>query len=148
MIHTVSEPALNATRPVATPTLGSAYGGRSSTGPPHGGTGPGASSVKLRSTIYFHDGGRAPNPAKLSPVGRILLALAALLSNAIFFINPPGQNALPWLSLVVAIISVISWQEVSGSLQMRGAAIARRVLGSVLALLSLGLARRGEVFCV
>src|SRR5438105_480620 len=107
MIHPASEPALNATRPVATPTLGSAYGGRSSTGrqvvAPT--LAPVQSNSAARYTFTMADVPQT-HRSSLLWVG-FLLALAALLSNAIFFINPPGQKALPWLSLVVAIIPVI-----------------------------------------
>jgi hypothetical protein len=36
-----------------------------------------------------------------------LLALGALLCNAVFFVNPPGQRAIPWLSVLLAGVSLI-----------------------------------------
>ena len=37
----------------------------------------------------------------------LLLALAAMLCNAVFFLNPPGQRAIPWLSLLLGAIALI-----------------------------------------
>jgi len=37
----------------------------------------------------------------------LLLALAALLCNVIFFVNPPLQRAIPWLSLLLAVSTLI-----------------------------------------
>ncbi|MGH9512172.1 MAG: hypothetical protein ACRD2U_08540 [Terriglobales bacterium] len=36
-----------------------------------------------------------------------LFALAAMLSNIAFFANIPAQNAIPWISLVLALVAVI-----------------------------------------
>ena len=36
-----------------------------------------------------------------------LLALGALLCNAAFFLNPPGQRAIPWLSVLLAGVALI-----------------------------------------
>src|SRR5882757_400686 len=37
----------------------------------------------------------------------LLLALAALLSNAGFFLGLPGQRAIPWLSVALAIAALV-----------------------------------------
>jgi hypothetical protein len=37
----------------------------------------------------------------------LLLALAAMLCNVIFFVNPPVQRAIPWLSLLLAVSALI-----------------------------------------
>jgi hypothetical protein len=37
----------------------------------------------------------------------LLLALAAMLCNAIFFLSPPGQRAIPWLSVLLAAVALI-----------------------------------------
>lgn len=37
----------------------------------------------------------------------LLLALAALLSNAAFFMGLPGQRAIPWLSVALAIAALV-----------------------------------------
>jgi len=34
-----------------------------------------------------------------------LLSLGALLCNAVFFVNPPGQRAILWLSVLLAGVS-------------------------------------------
>ena len=36
-----------------------------------------------------------------------LLALGAMLCNAVFFVNVPGQRAIPWLSLLLAGFALI-----------------------------------------
>jgi hypothetical protein len=36
-----------------------------------------------------------------------LLMLLAVLSNALFFIGVPGQQALPWLSLLLSVIALV-----------------------------------------
>ena len=37
----------------------------------------------------------------------LILAVVSLLSHGLFFLKVPGQNALPWLSLVLATVAVI-----------------------------------------
>jgi len=37
----------------------------------------------------------------------LLIAVGALASNLVFFVNPPLQAALPWLSLVLAIAALV-----------------------------------------
>jgi hypothetical protein len=37
----------------------------------------------------------------------LILAIVALLSQGLFFLKVPGQNALPWLSLALATVAVI-----------------------------------------
>lgn len=37
----------------------------------------------------------------------LLLALAAMFSNAAFFMGLPGQHAIPWLSIVLAIVALV-----------------------------------------
>jgi hypothetical protein len=66
-----------------------------------------------------------------------LLALGALLCNAAFFVNPPGQRAIPWLSVLLAGVALIFlvWglQRAFGQPKVyRG-----KILSSILALVSL-----------
>lgn len=66
-----------------------------------------------------------------------LLALGAPLCNAAFFVNPPGQRAIPWLSVVLAGVSLIflvrGLQRAFGQPRVyRG-----KILSSILALVSL-----------
>jgi len=66
-----------------------------------------------------------------------LLFLGALLCNAVFFGNPPGQRAIPWLSVLLAGVSLIflvrGLQRAFGQPRVyRG-----KVLSSILALVSL-----------
>ena len=37
----------------------------------------------------------------------LLLALAAMLCNVVFLVNPPVQQAIPWLSLLLAVSALI-----------------------------------------
>ena len=37
----------------------------------------------------------------------LILAIVSLLSQMLFFVKVPGQNALPWLSLALATVAVI-----------------------------------------
>ncbi|MGH9528846.1 MAG: hypothetical protein ACRD2S_02895 [Terriglobales bacterium] len=36
-----------------------------------------------------------------------LLAVGAILCNVVFFAHPPGQVAIPWLSLLLAVVALI-----------------------------------------
>ncbi len=69
-----------------------------------------------------------------------LLALGALLCNAAFFVNPPGQRAIPWLSVLLAGVSLIF---LAGGLQRafgRPRVYRGKILSSILVLVSLLLA--------
>ena len=66
-----------------------------------------------------------------------LLALGAPLCNAAFFVNPPGQRAIPWLSVLLAGVALIflvrGLQRAFGQPKVyRG-----KILNSILALVSL-----------
>jgi hypothetical protein len=43
----------------------------------------------------------------LDPWWGLLLALGALLCNAVFFLNPPARQALPWVSVAMAAGSLL-----------------------------------------
>ena len=66
-----------------------------------------------------------------------LLALGALLCNAAFFLNPPGQRAIPWLSVLLAGVALIflvrGLQRAFGQPKV----YRDRILSSILALVSL-----------
>lgn len=66
-----------------------------------------------------------------------LLALGALLCNAVFFVNLPGQRAIPWLSVLLAGVSLIFL--VRGLQRAFGQPPVHRgkILSSMLALISL-----------
>jgi len=70
-----------------------------------------------------------------------VFALVALLCNAAFFISPPVQEAIPWISLVVAIVALIFL--VKGVIRFfaePGSAGRRtlRAIGTLLSLLLIG----------
>jgi hypothetical protein len=48
-----------------------------------------------------------PRQRNWAPWIALLLALAALLSNAGFFLGLPGQRAIPWLSVALAIAALV-----------------------------------------
>jgi hypothetical protein len=69
-----------------------------------------------------------------------LFALASMLCNAILLLNPPGQRAIPWLSVLLAVIALIllarGLQHAFGKPQVyRG-----KILSTILSLVSLLLA--------
>lgn len=41
------------------------------------------------------------------PLWALLLAVGALATNVAFFVNLPMQSALPWLSLLIAVVSLV-----------------------------------------
>jgi hypothetical protein len=65
------------------------------------------------------------------------LALGAMLCNMAFFIQPPAQHSIPWLSLLLAVVALIFvgkglWRVFAPPRIHRG-----RILASVLSILSL-----------
>ena len=51
-----------------------------------------------------------------------LLALGAMLCNVVLFVNFPGQRAIPWLSLLLAVFALILFHEDS---ETRGGLLPR-----------------------
>ncbi|HEY2168036.1 MAG TPA: hypothetical protein VGJ30_00300 [Candidatus Angelobacter sp.] len=72
----------------------------------------------------------------------LLLALAAMLSNAGFFMGLPGQRAIPWLSIALAIAALVcaalGIMRAFRQSQVYGGKISSSILG-VLSLLICGL---------
>ncbi|HEX3105336.1 MAG TPA: hypothetical protein VHQ22_12890 [Terriglobales bacterium] len=72
----------------------------------------------------------------------LLLALAAMLSNAAFFMGLPGQRAIPWLSVALAIAALVcaavGIMRAFRQPQVYGGKVASSILG-VLSLLICGL---------
>jgi hypothetical protein len=72
----------------------------------------------------------------------LLLALAALLSNAGFFLGFPGQRAIPWLSVALAIAALVcafvGIMRAFRQQQVYGGKVSSSILG-VLSLLICGL---------
>ena len=67
-----------------------------------------------------------------------LFAAAAVLCNAIFFLNPPAQRALPWLSVVFALIALPMLAQGAKQAFARPGSLAIKVLCSVVLVVSLG----------
>ena len=69
----------------------------------------------------------------------LLLALAAMLSNAGFFLSVPGERAIPWLSLALAIAAlacaVIGVMRAFRQPQVYGGKVASSILGVVVLLI-------------
>jgi hypothetical protein len=73
-----------------------------------------------------------------SPLGwGFALALASTWCDAVLFLSPPGQEALPWLSIVLAVLALVF--VVRGLKQIFAAANrpSRKVWSSILVLVSL-----------
>jgi cytochrome c oxidase subunit IV len=78
----------------------------------------------------------------LAPWWGLLFALAAIGCNVAFFASPPLQGALPWLSLVFAILALVflaaGLRRAFGQAQIYGGKVLSVVL-TVIALLPLGI---------
>lgn len=83
-----------------------------------------------------------PRQRNWAPWIALLLALAALFSNAGFFLGLPGQRAIPWLSVALAIAAlicaVIGIMRAFRQPQVYGGKVSSSILG-VLSLLICGL---------
>jgi hypothetical protein len=66
-----------------------------------------------------------------------VLALAAVLCNAAFFINPPLRRAIPWLSLAFALVALLPLAQGARLIVARPNSITRKVLGSLTFVVSL-----------
>lgn len=64
-------------------------------------------------------------------------ALAAMLCNAVLFLNPPAQGLIPWVSLVLGIVGLVFIALGVKNLFTESRGIAGRVLGAFVALVSL-----------
>ena len=67
----------------------------------------------------------------------LAIAFAAMLCNLVLFLNPPAQSVIPWLSLVLGIVAIVFVVLGVKNLFTQSRAIAGRVLGVFVALLSL-----------
>src|SRR3954468_7146377 len=83
-----------------------------------------------------------PRQRNWAPWIALLLALAAMLSNAAFFMGLPGQRAIPWLSVALAIAALVcaamGVMRAFRQSQVYGGKISSSILG-VLSLLICGL---------
>jgi hypothetical protein len=75
----------------------------------------------------------------------LIAALAAVLCNFAFFLNPPAQSAIPWLSLALAAIALIFLALGAKNLFAQPRTIAARIFGVVIVLFSLFLSV-GSIF--
>ena len=67
----------------------------------------------------------------------LTIAFAAALCNVVLFLNPPAQNLIPWLSLVLGIVALLFIALGVKNLFTASRTIAGRVLGVFVAFLSL-----------
>jgi hypothetical protein len=70
-----------------------------------------------------------------APWFALLLALVAMLSNAGFFMGLPGQRAIPWLSIALAIAALVC--AVAGILRAFQPQASGKVSSSILGVVSL-----------
>jgi len=75
----------------------------------------------------------------------LIAAFAAALCNFVFFLNPPAQSAIPWLSLALAALAIIFLALGAKNLFARPRTIAARIFGVVVVLFSL-LLSIGSIF--
>jgi hypothetical protein len=66
-----------------------------------------------------------------------LLALGAMLCNAVFFVNLPGKRAIPWLSVLLAVVALIFLARGLQRAFGRPGSSRGKILSSILALVSL-----------
>jgi hypothetical protein len=85
--------------------------------------------------------------AKMNESGRnralwwgFVLALGAVLCNVVFFLNPPGQRVIPWLSVLLAVSALIFLASGLRSVFGPTQAYRSKILGSILAVVALLLA--------
>jgi len=67
----------------------------------------------------------------------LLIAVSAILCNFIFFLNPPAQSLIPWLSLLLGIIGLLFTALGVKNLIQQPRTPGARVFGSLVALISL-----------
>jgi len=75
----------------------------------------------------------------------LAIALAAALCNAVLFLNPPAQRLIPWVSLVLGIVAVVFIALGVKNLFTEPRSIAGRVVGVLVAVVSL-LLSAGSIF--
>jgi uncharacterized membrane protein HdeD (DUF308 family) len=80
------------------------------------------------------------NRRNAASLGALLLPIAALSVNFVFFVNPPLQAALPWLGLALAIaalaaLAIALWRALAQSHIYRGKVLSI-VLGAFTLLFS------------
>ena len=75
----------------------------------------------------------------------LAIAFAAILCNVVLFLNPPAQNLIPWLSIVLGIVALVFIALGVKNLLMPSRTIGPRVLGVFVTLLSL-LFSAGSIF--
>jgi cytochrome bd-type quinol oxidase subunit 2 len=66
----------------------------------------------------------------------LVLAVAALLSQGLFFLKIPGQNTLPWLSLTAAALAVVLVAIGVGRAFIRPQLYHGKIAGSIVAVVS------------
>jgi len=75
----------------------------------------------------------------------LVLALAAVLANVVFFANPPAQSAIPWISIALGIVALVFIALGVRNLFAQPRSTAARVLGVSVAFFSL-LCSAGAIF--
>jgi hypothetical protein len=70
----------------------------------------------------------------------LIIGLAANLCNVVFFLNPPAQGVLPWLSLVLGVVALVFIALGAKNLFVRSRSVAAHIGGTLVVLLALLLA--------
>jgi energy-coupling factor transporter transmembrane protein EcfT len=89
----------------------------------------------------------APNkPHRNPPLWLALLfAVTAVLCNFVFFLNPPAQKTIPWLSLALAITALAFLAIGAKNVFSQPRTITAKILGSLVVLIAL-LFSAGSIF--
>jgi hypothetical protein len=92
-------------------------------------------------SVHPGDGAAMPdtieNRRDWAPWLGFLFALGAMLSNAIFFANLPGKRAIPWLSVLLAVVALIFVSRGLNRAFGQPGTYRGKILSSILALVSL-----------
>jgi hypothetical protein len=64
------------------------------------------------------------------------LALGAMLCNAVFFLSPPGQRFIPWLSLLLAVAALVFLASGLRAVFRQAQALRGKILSSILSLVT------------
>src|ERR1700689_1232212 len=85
-------------------------------------------------------------PRRNSPLWlALLLAVTAVLCNFVFFLSPPAQKIIPWLSLALAITALIFIAPGAKNVFTQPRSITAKILGTLVVLIAL-LFSAGSIF--
>jgi hypothetical protein len=78
----------------------------------------------------------ARHPYRILWIG-FAFALGAMLCNAVFFLSPPGQRFIPWLSLLLAVAALVFLASGLRAVLRQAPTLRGKILSSILTLAAL-----------